>query len=278
MSLRVAPALDFDADALAACFTAAFDGYLAGSFAMDAVVLPRFLARQGADLALSRAVERDGVLAGVAFVGAFADRRRLCAMGVRAQARGTGASTALLQQVIAEARAAQVASLELEVFVQNVPAVRLYRSAGFIDGPALWGFMRAAGGRVEAVADTPDVVSLDEAAGWLLLSGPDDLPYQVSGYALRHGDVTQQPRRLGEALLVFSQAGADARLVVNVLVDADPAQADAARLLRWLVARYPGHTIHVPQLMRDDVAARALRAEGFEVLPLHQMQMRLPLG
>jgi hypothetical protein len=74
---------------------------------------------------------------------------------------------------------------------------------------------------------------------------------------------------------VFGQA-ADERLVVNVLVDADPAQADAARLLRWLVARYPGHAIHVPQLMRDDVAARALRAAGFDVLALHQMQMRLP--
>jgi ribosomal protein S18 acetylase RimI-like enzyme len=278
VTLRIAPAREFDADALAACFTAAFDGYLAGSFTMDAAALPRFLARQGADLALSRAVVRDGALAGVAFVGAYADRRRLCAMGVRAPARGSGASKALLQQVIAEARAAHAASLELEVFVQNTPAVRLYRSAGFVDGPALWGFMRAAGGSVEEVADEPDVVSLEEAAGWLLLSGPDDLPYQVSGYALRHADVTQQPRRLGEALLVFGQAAVNERLVVNVLVDADPAQADAARLLRWLVARYPGHAIHVPQLMRDDVAARALRAAGFDVLALHQMQMRLPLG
>jgi len=279
VTLQVVPAEAFDAQALATCFTAAFDGYLAGSFVMDAASMPRFLRRQGADLALSRAVMRDGALAGIAFIGAYAGRRRVCAMGLRAEARGTGASRALLRQVIDDARDADAASLELEVFVQNKAAVRLYRSAGFIDGPALWGFSRAAGGDdvVEAASEAPEVVSLEEAAGWLMAFGPEDLPYQVSAYALRQGDVTLQPWRLGEALLVFSEAP-DKRLVIAVLVDADPAQADALRLLRSLIARHPGHAMQVPQLMRDDVAARALRAAGFEVLPLHQMQMRLPLG
>jgi GNAT superfamily N-acetyltransferase len=275
VSLQVVDAGTFDADALAACFTAAFDGYIAGSFTMDAAALPRFMKRQGADLALCRAVIRDGALAGVAFVGAFGGRRRLCAMGLVREARRTGASRVLLQRVIAEARQARVASLELEVFVQNTPAVRLYRSAGFVDGPALWGFMRPAGGDVPASDDAPEVVSLAQAAGWLLAFGPDDLPYQVSGHAVRGGDPTLQARRLGEALLVFYEAP-ERRLVVSVLADADRAQADAARLLRWLVARHPGHAVHVPPLMRDDVAARALRATGFEALPLHQMQMRLP--
>ena len=49
---------------------------------------------------------------------------------------------------------------------------------------------------------------------------------------------------------------------------------DARRLLCSLIARHPAHAIHVPQLMRDDVAGVALREAGFETLPLHQMQMR----
>lgn len=280
--IQVVPASNFDDAALAACFTAAFDGYLAGAITMDAAALPRFLRRQGAERALSRVVVRDGVPSGVAFVGEYPGpaagpmRRRLCAMGVRPGARGSGASRALLRRVIDEARDAAAQALELEVFVQNEPAVRLYRSAGFIDGPPLWGFARAPGD-ADAPDAAPQAVGLVEAAAWLRAHGPADLPYQVSASALPAMDPPPTAWRLGTALLAFTRP-AEQRLQINALVDAQASQRDALGLVRTLVARHRGHAIHVPQLMRDDVAAQALRDAGFETLALHQMQMRLPLG
>jgi ribosomal protein S18 acetylase RimI-like enzyme len=278
---QVVAASEFGDDALAQCFTAAFDGYVAGSFAMDAHALPRFLRRQGAERALGRAVVQEGRLVGFAFVGTHADvhtgrlRRRIGGMGVREEARGTGAARALLRQVVEDARDAGAHTLELEVFVQNTPAVGLYRACGFADGESLWGFKRAPG-RIHAPPDEPVVVALAEAADWLLRHGPADLPYQVSGHALRTAEGDLQAWRLGEALLVFAETGD--RLVVASLFDAHPAQREAWRLLRTLIARHPAHAVHAPQLMRDDVAAAAFRAAGFDTLPLHQMQMRLPLA
>jgi len=276
MSLEIVPASSFSDEALAACFTAAFDGYIAGSFVMDAAALPRFLARQGADRALGRCVVRDGELLGLAFVGQYAHRRRVGGMGLRPQARGSGASRLLLQQVIDEARAAGLEAVELEVFAQNTAAVKLYRAMGFVDGPALWGFNREPGAPLVAPPALPRVVEMRAAADWLLAHGPADLPYQVSGHALRHADPGGIAWRFGQALLLFSEA-AEGRLSLPLLVDADPAQGDAARLLAALIESHPAHTIRVPQLMRDDVAGRALREAGFVPLELNQIQMRLPL-
>lgn len=273
--MRVVPATGFTADALAACFTEAFENYLIGSMVLDAATLPRFLARQGAELSLSRCVVDDaGALLGLCFVGAFGDRRRrVGGMGLRPAARGTGAARRLLRQVVDDAREAGCDAVELEVFAQNEPAVRLYRSEGFDELAPLWGFERAPGA-ADGGADTPKRIGLRCAGRWLLGRGHPDLPYQVSGHAVAGMDAaTTTAWRLGRGLLMFTEPAAD-RIGVAVLNDLDPAQRDAERLLRALVARFPRHTIRVPQLVREDVAGGALRAAGFVALPLHQLQMR----
>jgi GNAT superfamily N-acetyltransferase len=274
MTLAVGPALDWSADALAACFTEAFDGYLAGSFTMTAQALPLRLARWGVDLALSRCVVVDGALRGFVFVGKHGGCRRVGAMGVSPAARGSGASRALLQQVIAEARAAGARALELEVFAQNTPALRLYRSFGFADGAPLWGFVREPA-EVNVTPAAARTLTIAQAADWLVAHGPAELPYQQGGASLRHVDPAAPAWQIGTALLVFQAQPVS--VTVLALVDADPAQHDARRLIDAMLAAHPNHTVQVPQLMRDDVAARALREAGFTPLPLHQLQMRLPL-
>lgn len=271
MTLQVVEAAEWSAGNLAACFSESFDGYLAGSFVMDAAALTHFLARQGAELALSRAVVRDGALAGIAFVGPCAGRRRIGGMGVRREARGSGASRLLLQRVIDDAKQAGVPAVELEVFVQNTPAVRLYRAMGFAEGAPLWGFERAPV-EVEPAAP-PREVTIEDAADWLDAQRRDDLPYQVSAAALRGFDpAASKAWRLGSALMVWREAAPQV-VTVQILFDADPRQRDALALLQAL----PRCTVRVPQLMRDDVAGWALREAGFATLPLHQMQMHLPL-
>jgi GNAT superfamily N-acetyltransferase len=276
--MRIVAAADFEAGALAACFTAAFDGYLAGSFVMDAASLPRFLARQGADPALSRCVVDDaGALLGLCFVGEFARRRRVGGMGLLPAARGTGAARGLLRQVVDEARDAGCDAVELEVFAQNEPAARLYRSEGFVELAPLWGFERAPAPLPVAADVEPQPVDIDGAARWLVRHGHPDLPYQVSGHALARSDPASTLWRTGQGLMQFAPAGPD-RLAVGLLNDLHPSQQDAGRLLAALIARHPGHTIRAPQLMREDVAGRAFRQLGFVPLPLHQLQMRKVLS
>ncbi|RQP22445.1 GNAT family N-acetyltransferase [Piscinibacter terrae] len=276
MTLRIVPATAFSHEDIAGCFTQAFEGYLAGSMLLTEATLPRFLARQGADLALSRCVVSDGALAGLTFVGEYERRRRIGGMGVLPSARGTGASRLLLSRVIEDARAAGIAAMELEVFVQNAPAVALYRKTGFIDGPPLWGFTREPGGKLAGDADSPQTLTTSQAADWLITHGQPGLPYQTSGYALQHADPGLTFWRLGDALMGFTETSPQ-RLSVPLLVDANPAQADALRLVNTLLHRHPQHHVRVPQLMRDDCAAEAWRRAGFVALDIHQMQMRLPL-
>ena len=276
MSLGITRAADWSAEALAACFTAAFDGYLAGSFVMTPAVLPQRLARWGSELALSRCVVRDGALMGFVFIGKHAGRRRVGAMGLRPEVRGSGASRLLLRTAVDEARQAGADALDLEVFAQNTPALRLYRSFGFVEGPALWGFVREPGGVMAGTPIAPRTVNIAGAADWLAVHGLDDMPYQVGAESLRHVDAGARAWQIGTALIVFNETP-DGSLVMPLLFDADPAQHDASRLLHALLAAFPRHTVRVPQLMRDDVAGRALREAGFTPLPLHQLQMRLPL-
>lgn len=279
--MRIVATADFDMAALAACFTAAFDGYLAGSFVMDEAALPRFLARQGADPALGRCVVDDaGALLGLCFVGEFAGRRRVGGMGLLPGARGTGAARRLLREVVGEAREAGCDAVELEVFAQNEPALRLYRSEGFVELAPLWGFERAPGPTATAEEDgiEPVPMRVDQAARWLIASGHPDLPYQVSGHALANADPAATTLwRIGQALMQFAETAPD-RLSVGLLNDLDVHQLDAQRLLRTLATRHPSHTIRAPQLMRDDVAGQAFRQQGFEQLPLHQLQMRKVLS
>lgn len=274
--MKVVVAADHSLQALAACFTAAFDGYIAGSFVLDAATLPRFLLRQGADLALSRCVADDaGELLGVCFVADFAGRRRIGGMGVVPKARGTGAARLLLARVIDDARAAGRDTLELEVVLENTPAVRLYRAHGFVDGAPLWGYSRAPGAPV-AAEEVPKRIGMRRASRWLLGRGLPDLPYQVSGHALATPDPAPTLWRIGRAMILFVET-APKELLIAILNDLDPRQHDARRLLAAVIAAYPAHSIVVPPLMRAEVATAAFEAMGFVPSPLHQLQMRLAL-
>lgn len=289
--MKIVPAVSVDLARIAACFTTAFEGYIAGSFVMDAQALMPFLDRQGADLHLSWCVERDGEPVGLCFVGEFERRaadgrtlrcRRVGGMGVVAAARGTGASRQLLQHVIDDARAAGCDQLELEVFAQNEAAVRLYRAFGFEEIAPLWGFERDGGAPLPpplpplAPDTTPKRMARRCAAQWVAVRGPLDLPYQVSAHAVSNTPAGSTLWRMGKALAVFSEPQ-PGRLVLPLLVDMRREQADARRLLAALIDAHPGHAIRVPQLMRDDCAAEALRAMGFRQLALHQIQMNLYL-
>lgn len=259
---------------LHAAFGAAFADYVAGPFVLASEQFPAFLARQGVDLAASRvACAPDGGILAFAFVARreHAGRWRLATMGARPEARGQGAAPALLDELIARQPA-----LELEVFAQNPRAVRLYQSRGFVIRRPLFGWQRDAGPVVGAPAPVR-VVDRRAAFDWLdaAEAAIPELPLQVTAPALAGQPVALEAWQRGAALLVFSLAGADT-LVIQSLVDHDPAQADAEALVHALLHAHPQHTLRCGQLQRDDVGGAALRRLGATPLPLHQWWMLRP--
>lgn len=259
-------------------FAAAFADYVNGPFQVPLAGWPIFLSRQAAVLPHSRAaLDSSGEISAFALTALRPDasRWRLATMGALPSARGSGAAPALLDDFIARAREAGQAGVELEVFAQNSRALALYRSRGFQPLHALHGYRRSAG-RYETESPAVDEVSKEAALDWLHRAAQQipDLPLQVTAAAL---PAQWQAWQLGSAQLVFS-GNTPSPLTVHSLIDLDPSQQHAQDLVQALLARNPWRELQVPQLQRLDVGGEALRRLGFDVLPLHQLWMRLDFG
>lgn len=270
------PACDVPASQLHAAFVAAFSDYLIGPFQVPLTRWPAFLARQGVALQDSRVARAEGAILAFAFVAPRADigHWRLATMGAPPAARGRGAAAALLDEFIARAQAAGMAGVELECFVQNTRAHRLYQSRGFVPVHALHGYLMTPR-TGEPVPAPAAAVPLAEAYAWLDAASRArrDLPLQVTPVALDALPLALQAWRLGSAQLVFAAADAD-HLNIHSLVDLDVAQGDAQRLVAQLLAAYPNQHISVPQLQRLDLGGQALLRLGFVQQELHQVLMR----
>lgn len=274
-------------EALHQAFSAAFSDYLIGPFQLSVSQWPRFLARQGAQLALSRAALRGGKVISFAFVAPRPELGswRLAAMGSVPEARGSGAAAALLDDFVQRAAEAGMQRVELECFARNERALRLYEGRGFQRVHELHGYARAAGEsrRPAAPAAAGLAVALQDAFDWLDAASRarGDLPLQVTAASLREQPVPLMAWRRGSAQMVFADAGGETaagELTVLSLVDLDPAQRDAEALLAALLHERPGKRFAVPQLQRRDLGGDALHRQGFAPLPLHQWLMFRPLG
>lgn len=303
---------EVEAQALHACFLAAFADYLIGPFQVPLDQWPAFLARQGVDLSLSRvAVGADGTPLAFAFASprlALA-RWRLGTMGAAPAARGTGAAPQLLDDFIGRARVAGCEAVELEVFVQNDRARRLYESRGFEAVHALYGYLAEPGSlSVEALEGgaavgagwgkatklgvaaeaAPEVGARPEgpveADGDRLLRAVDRaamLDWLMQAQA-RIADLPLQVTapvvalgrdyhawQRGGGQLVFSLP--DETVLVHSLIAPDP--GDARALIEAVARVYGQRRLRVPQLQRDDLGGAMLRSLGAQVQPLHQQLM-----
>ena len=275
MRAEIGPAAAHDGAALREAFDAAFADYLIGPPSLGAADWPAFLQRQGVALDASRVALAEGRPVAFALVGRRGARSRLATMGVVPAARGSGVAQCLLDRVLDEARKRGDASFELEVFAQNPRAVALYRSRGFESVAELHGYERAPGAAA-APAEAPDETSLTDASERLRALPAGLLPYQVSAEALAASAAPLVAWRHGGAQLVFERRG-EALVAVASLVDRSESQADARLLARALAAAHPEATLRVPQLQRPELGGRALEAEGWRRLELHQLLMRRAL-
>lgn len=271
----LAPADAVDPADLHAAFVAAFADYLLGPFEVALAQWPAFLARQCVHLPASRVALAGSIVQAFALTAPRPDQHcwRLGTMGAVPAARGTGAAQALLDDFARRASAAGQLHAELECFAQNERGVRLYRSRGFETMHELHGYRGTAGGNA-AADDAIEAVPLEDAFAWLERAGREcgGLPLQVTPPSLRALPVALQAWRHGRAQVIASDGAG--RLTVHSLVDLEPTQASAERLVAHLAGRSGHGAVFVPQLQREDLGGRALERCGLQRLPLHQLLMR----
>ena len=81
---------------------------------------------------LTAAAEEGGVLVGYAFAVCAGEEADLANIAVAKERRGKGVAKGLLSRLEADARAAGVRKMFLEVRVSNAPAMSLYLGAGYV--------------------------------------------------------------------------------------------------------------------------------------------------
>ena len=280
---HVVSGADVAPQALAECFNASFAHYVAGTMVLDTAGLAHFLARQGADAALSRvAVDATGRPLGFVFIGRRHERDgvrcRVGAMGLLPEARGSGVAQHLLEGVIAEASARGDSAIELEVFAQNPRAHRLYRAFGFADVMPLYGYTCEASSVVAGGSRPiePQELALAAAADWLARQ-PADRPFQQSAHLLRTAAMRGTAWQAGTALVVFEAQPDNGVLALRVVHEAGAAGDSLAGLVARLAADHAGLRLQMPALLAPQLGGDVLERLGFTRQPLHQYLMRRAL-
>ena len=129
-SVDLRPASAFDADALAAVFSAGYEGYWF-PIALDGAAFARMARIADADLDASRVALVDGGPVGIALAARRGTESWVAGMGVAAGHRRAGIGGAMLRSALDAVHAAGAERVTLEVLEQNEPARGLYQRLGF---------------------------------------------------------------------------------------------------------------------------------------------------
>ncbi|MCO6450810.1 MAG: GNAT family N-acetyltransferase [Caldilineales bacterium] len=150
MPVRIRPAADFDIVALVQTLNASYIDYPV-DIHFDVHQYRQFLRTHDVDMALSVVAELDGKLAGLAQLARRDDRGWVAGLGVKPAARRHGIARGLMETLTANAAAAGISQLQLEVLHQNRAAQQLYRQLGWQHQRDLWGWRRPAGNGSDVV-------------------------------------------------------------------------------------------------------------------------------
>ena len=234
-----------------------------------------FVVQEGIDTKASQVLLMGSKQIGIALVSRRGWSSRIAAMSIVPEARGAGAGSWLMVQLIEQARERGERSMVLEVIETNLSALHVYQHAGFELVRRLFGY--------EASSLVPGPGVLEEVdpalvARHVTLFGLEDLPWQLSGESLVHDGRPVLAFQSGEAYAQVLPTGED-RVVLRALI-VPPAfrrQGHAGRLLAALAARYPERTWLVPALCPEELDGW-FSAHGFKRTSLSQRQLRLDLS
>jgi ribosomal protein S18 acetylase RimI-like enzyme len=248
---------------LAELFTAAYEGYPM-PVRVDEATLGFMVDAYDIDLRRSRVALREGEPAGVALLGIRGDTGWIGGMGVVAGVRRGGVGTALMEAVLAEARAAGVRVVGLEVLEPNDGAIRLYERLGFrrVRMLEVWSLAAAAHASEARAADP------ESAHAWIRGHRGAPEPWQ-------RADATVERLEAVEAVELPDAAAALFRVTAGRVSVLQLAAVDAAAAAQVLgAARALGESLHFVNVPEDDPASAALARLGGK-LEIRQHEMRL---
>ncbi len=275
MHLTYQPAVESSLVALAALFTHAFTGYIAGTVTMTPPLLANMIAQNGIDLNVSLIAYHNDMPVGFALVARQGWTSRIAAMGIVPEAQGKQVGYRMLLELIEQARNRTDRRLELEVFEQNTRAISLYVKVGFRALRRLYGYTVAAPEGDENNALTP--VDVLEVARHVTEYGRADLPWQISGTHLARMAPPNVAYQLDQASAILTDPSRDTVIVRAVIVaPSERGLGQAARLIRALWAKYPGKQWTVQAICPEEFGGFYEHC-GFARQELNQLQMRLGL-
>jgi ribosomal protein S18 acetylase RimI-like enzyme len=276
VNLHVSSAVNVTISEQCELFNRAFKGYIAGDAHFTPESFARFLGMGGIDLWLSQVVYMGDDCVGFALIARQGWTSRLAGMGVVPEAKGQGVGKWFMRQLVEQAQARGDQRFILEVFEQNMPAVRVYESVGFRVIERLIGYSldNPLG---EAANDFEDVDILD-VARLLTQYSAKDLAWQASGSSLASIGPPNVGKCLDQAYIVISNPEQPTIRIWGIVTPAEyQNQKRAQRLIRALFAKYPGKQWSVPQICPETIGERVLEKVGFQCEELNQFHMAMDL-
>lgn len=268
-SFSLHPASSLDHAQLAALFTAGYEGYWF-PIELDAAGFEQIAAVSDLDLESSRVASVDGVPVGICVLGVREDQGWIGGMGVVPERRREGIGEALMQAVLASARALGLRRVTLEVLEQNDPARRLYERLGFT-GTRTLGVWTLPGEAGSVTAARP--IEVDAALETIAAARNAPEPWQRADGTLRRfreRDTFTEALGLDGGAVVYRLRDGRAS-IVQLAATAPPV---ARELLAAVAVGASGVTfLNVPS---DDPAVVALQELG-GTCAARQHELELPL-
>ncbi|RPJ28846.1 MAG: GNAT family N-acetyltransferase [Chloroflexi bacterium] len=276
MEFDTTPASNYPLPDLVKFLNRGFEAYFV-PIQFDTVTFLNMLRKDGIDLTTSRVLLVEDQPCGIALIARRGWVSRLAAMGIAKEARGKGAGSWFMDELIREARQRDDREMTLEVIEQNEPAVKLYRKSGFQTVRRLVGFTRRGKEAVENGRNDLWEVDLREMAHLVSRHGLSDLPWQLSGESIAQMNPPARAYRKGQAYVAVSNPMAEHVAIWALLVEQDArGHGQGIDVLKSVIANHPGKTWHVPAIFPEEFG-KVFEQAGFEREELSQWQMKLDL-
>ncbi len=274
MNFESNPASEYSLPDLVDILNRGFEGYFI-NVAFNVNAFLNMVRKDGIDLTISRVLVKEGEASGIALLARRGWTSRLAAMGIAKSARGLGAGSWFMEQLIDEACERNEHEMVLEVIEQNEAAYYLYKKCGFEIVRRLIGLIRK-----DAIEHRPgklQEMDIREVGGLITRHGLADLPWQLSGESIALTNPPARAYRKEQAYAVISNPESKDVAVWSLLVEPDVrGNGLGTDMLKSVIAQHPDKTWHVPALLPEELG-KVYEQAGFTREELSQWQMRLIL-
>ncbi len=275
MDFEPRPTSDYSTPDLVEILNRGFEGYFV-PITFNVTTFLNMVRKDGIDLICSRLLLVDDEPVGIALLAHRGWTSRLAAMGIAPEFRGRGAGSWFMEQLIREACEREEQEMILEVIEQNEPAVHVYKKSGFEIVRRLIGFILK-DAREEEIHELQEM-DLREVGRLISQYGLSDLPWQLSGESIAQLNPPARAYGKGGAYIVISNPEAKDIVIWSLFVEPTARGNElSVKMLKSIIAAYPGKTWHVPALLPEEFGKIYERAD-FVREQLSQWQMKITLS